>query len=291
MESARCKAFMYAADTGSFTKAAERLNYTPSGVSQLVGALENETGLTLLRRTRKGVTLTSDGEILLPAVREFLEKENRIYELAAEVKGLLVGSVTIAAYSSISTHWLPEVIRDFEQDYPQIEIRLMEGIRQEVTRWLDEKKADIGFLSYQEPMPYEWTPLDYDEMLAVLPKDHLYASKESYPLINCETDSFIMPALGRDDDVVSLFERNGIKLNIHFTTLENFATMAMIEKGLGMSVMNNLITEKWNCDVVKIPVDPPSRITLGLAVPSYKQASPAVKRFIKYAVERLKKIE
>lgn len=57
MESARCKAFMYAADTGSFTKAAERLNYTPSGVSQLVGALENETGLTLLRRTRKGVTL------------------------------------------------------------------------------------------------------------------------------------------------------------------------------------------------------------------------------------------
>lgn len=291
MESARCKAFMYAADTGSFTKAAERLNYTPSGVSQLVGALENETGLTLLRRTRKGVTLTPDGEILLPAVREFLEKENRIYELAAEVKGLLVGSVTIAAYSSISTHWLPEVIRDFEQDYPQIEIRLMEGIRQEVTRWLDEKKADIGFLSYQEPMPYEWTPLDYDEMLAILPKDHLYASKESYPLINCETDSFIMPALGRDDDVVSLFERNGIKLNIHFTTLENFATMAMIEKGLGMSVMNNLITEKWNCDIVKIPVDPPSRITLGLAVPSYKQASPAVKRFIKYAVERLKKIE
>lgn len=291
MESARCKAFMYAADTGSFTKAAERLNYTPSGVSQLVGALENETGLTLLRRTRKGVTLTPDGEILLPAVREFLEKENRIYELAAEVKGLLVGSVTIAAYSSISTHWLPEVIRDFEQNYPQIEIRLMEGIRQEVTRWLDEKKADIGFLSYQEPMPYEWTPLDYDEMLAVLPKDHLYASKESYPLINCETDSFIMPALGRDDDVVSLFERNGIKLNIHFTTLENFATMAMIEKGLGMSVMNNLITEKWNCDVVKIPVDPPSRIILGLAVPSYKQASPAVKRFIKYAVERLKKIE
>ena len=291
MELRLLRYFLTVAKEQSFTKAAERLNYTPSGVSQLVGALENETGLTLLKRTRKGVTLTSDGEILLPAVREFLEKENRIYELAAEVKGLLVGSVTIAAYSSISTHWLPEVIRDFEQDYPQIEIRLMEGIRQEVTRWLDEKKADIGFLSYQEPMPYEWTPLDYDEMLAVLPKDHLYASKESYPLINCETDSFIMPALGRDDDVVSLFERNGIKLNIHFTTLENFATMAMIEKGLGMSVMNNLITEKWNCDIVKIPVDPPSRITLGLAVPSYKQASPAVKRFIKYAVERLKKIE
>lgn len=71
----------------------------------------------------------------------------------------------------------------------------------------------------------------------------------------------------------------------------NFATMAMIEKGLGMSVMNNLITEKWNCDVVKIPVEPPSRVILGMAVPSYKQTSPAVKRFMQYAVSRLKKID
>ncbi len=82
---ARCKAFKYAGDTGTFTKAAERLNYTPSGVSQLVGALENETGLTLLgRKTREGVTLTPDGEILLPAVREFLEKKIESMKLAAE---------------------------------------------------------------------------------------------------------------------------------------------------------------------------------------------------------------
>lgn len=74
----------------------------------------------------------------------------------------------------------------------------------------DMQPADIGFLSYQEPMPYEWIPLNYNEMLAILLKDHPYATKESYPLINCETDSFIMPALGRDDDVVSLFDRNGI---------------------------------------------------------------------------------
>ena len=75
MESARCKAFMYAADTGNFTKAAERLNYTPSGVSQLVGGLENETGLTLLRRTRKGVTLPPDGEFFCLQSENFLKKK------------------------------------------------------------------------------------------------------------------------------------------------------------------------------------------------------------------------
>ena len=58
MESARCKAFVTAAETGSFSKAGEVLGYTPSGVSQLVTSLERELGLPLLGRNRKGVTLT-----------------------------------------------------------------------------------------------------------------------------------------------------------------------------------------------------------------------------------------
>ena len=106
MESARCKAFVTAAETGSFSKAGEVLGYTPSGVSQLVTSLERELGLPLLGRNRKGVTLTENGRRLLPAVREFLQQENRIYQLAGEMSGLLVGSVTIATYSSVATHWL-----------------------------------------------------------------------------------------------------------------------------------------------------------------------------------------
>ena len=172
METARCRAFLAAAETGSFSKAAEALSYTPSGVNQLVTALEKELGFPVFRRNTKGVTLTENGEMLLPAVREFLRQEDRIFELSAEMNGLLIGSVTIAAYSSIATHWLPAVISAFQQDYPQIRIRLMEGIWQEVSKWLDDRAADIGFFSYQEGMPYEWIPLAEDPMLALLPKDH-----------------------------------------------------------------------------------------------------------------------
>ncbi|QQO07731.1 LysR family transcriptional regulator [Breznakiella homolactica] len=287
MESSRCKAFLTAAETGSFSKAAEILYYTPSGVSQLVNALEADLGFPLLRRNKKGVTLTSEGEKILPVVREFLMQENRIYQLAAEMKDLAIGNVTIAAYSSIATHWLPGVIRVFQEDYPRITIKLMEGIRQEVSRWLEEKIADLAFLSYQDPMPYDWIPLAEDPMLAVLPRNHPLAAETSYPIKNCRNERFIMPALGRDDDVVTLFERNNVTPNIRFSTLENFAALAMIEQGLGMSVMNELITRRWHCDVVKLPLDPPQHITLGIAVPSLKNASPAVKRFVRYAEERL----
>ena len=291
METARCKAFVAAVECGSFTKAAEQLDYTPSGVSQLVSALERELGFELLRRTPKGVFPTESGENLLPAVRELLQRESAVYELAAEMNGLVIGSVTIAAFSSIATHWLPAVIRDFKRDYPQIKIRLMEGIRQEVTKWLDDKIADIGFLSYQEPMPYEWIPLAEDPMIAILPRDHPLANAASYPLKNCAVDRFIMPALGRDVDVDAMFEHFGIEPNIGFTTLENAATMSMVEQGLGVSVMNELITKKRVCDVAKLPVDPPAQITMGIALHSKAGASPAVRKFVQYAVRELTKGE
>ena len=287
METARCRAFLAAAETGSFSRAAEALSYTPSGVNQLVTALEKELRFPVFRRNTKGVTLTENGELLLPAVREFLRKEDQIFELSAEMNGLLIGSVTIAAYSSIATHWLPAVISAFQQDYPQIRIRLMEGIWQEVSKWLDDRAADIGFLSYQDGMPYEWIPLAEDPMLALLPRDHPLANANSYPLAECANDRFIMPALGCDDDVTALFAKNGIVPNVQFTTLESFSVMSMVEQGLGMSVMNQLITEKRICDIVKLPLDPPSQITLGIALHSKADISPAVRMFLKYAVRML----
>ena len=267
------------------------LRYTPSGVNQLVTALESELGFSIFRRSTKGVALTENGQLLLPTVREFLRQEDRLFELATEINGLLIGSVTIAAYSSIATHWLPAVIRAFQKDYPHVSIRLMEGIWQEVSAWLDDRTADIGFFSYQEGMPYEWIPLAEDPMLALLPPDHPLAGAASYPLKNCEEDPFIMPALGCDDDVEALFRRNGIVPKIRFTTMENFSAMSMVEQGLGISVMNRLITEKHICNVVKLPVDPPSRITMGVALHSKTDVSPAVKMFLKYAVRMLTRTE
>ena len=283
METARCRAFLAAAETGSFSRAAEMLRYTPSGVNQLVTALEKEIGFSLFSRSTKGVALTANGQLLLPVIREILHQEDKLFELSAQMNGLLIGTVTIAAYSSIATHWLPAVIRDFQENYPHVEIKLMEGIWQEVSQWLEERTADIGFLSYQENMPFEWIPLAEDPMLALLPRNHPLAGADCYPLKRCEQDSFIMPALGCDDDVEALFARNHVDPNIRYTT------MSMVEQGLGVSVMNKLITEKRICDVAMIPIDPPASITLGAALHSRADASPAVKMFLKYAVRMLTK--
>lgn len=283
METSRCKAYIAAAETGSFSKAAELLSYTPSGVSQLVSALEADLGFALLRRTNKGVTATSEGELLLPVMREFLNQEERIYQFAADARGLLIGSVTIASYSSIATHWLPKVIGSFQSAYPQIKITLMEGVRQEVNKWLDDKIADIAFTSFREPFPYDWIPIAEDPMIAVLPKEHPHAADSTYSIELCRNEELILPGFGHDDDVIALFDEFGIEPNVSFSTVESFSALQMVEQGLGMSIMNELITRNWQCDVVKLPIAPTRSITLGIAVPSLKNASPAVKRFVKYA--------
>lgn len=287
MDITKCKVFLKSVELGSFSKAASLLGYTVPGVSQLVNAFEEDMGFPLLTRSNKGVKPTDNALKIIPVLREILFQEENLYQINAEIKGLTAGTITIGAYSSVATHWLPVVIKGFQEIYPKIEIRLMEGIRQEIEGWLIEKRVDMAFYTYKEPMTYDWIPLAEDPMLAVLPKKHPLAGEEVYPIQNCQYEKFIMPALGRDDDVAEMLSRNGLTPNISFSTLENFAALAMIEQGMGMSIMNELITKKWQCDVVKLPLDPPQHIMFGIAVPSLKMSPPAVKKFVKYAEELL----
>lgn len=291
MDSAKCKAFVVSADCGSFSRAAELLSYTPSGLSQLVNSLEEELNLQLLHRSKKGVSLTEDGASILPLIREYIRQENIVLQTASEINGLVQGSIRIASYPSIAIHWLPEVIRAFEDDYPQVEIRMMEGMRSELCQWLDEGKANLALMGYMENMPYDWIPLAEDPMMAVLPKNHPMADKEFFPIELCAEEKFVMPVMGKDPDVLSLFEKNNISPNIHYTTLANFAALSLVEQGLGISIMNELITKNFSNDVSVIPLSPAEYLSLGIAVPSLDKLSPAVRRFINYTVRYLTQAE
>lgn len=287
MDITKCKVFLKSVELGSFSKTASTLGYTTSGVSQLVNTFEREMGFPLLTRSNRGIEPTDNALKIIPILREIVIQEEKLYQVNSEIKGLTTGNITIAAYSSIATHWLPPVIKGFQDIYPQIDIKLMEGIRQEVDSWLSDKKADIAFFTYKDPMPYDWIPLAKDPMLAVLPKDHPLAKESVYPLENCQYEQFIMPALGQDYDVAEMLSKYNLKPNISFSTLENFAALAMIEQGLGMSIMNELITKRWQCDVIKLPLEPPQHIIFGIAILSLSTSSPAVKKFIQYATPLL----
>ena len=291
MESVRAKAFLESAERGSFRAAADALGYTPSAVSQLVAALEKDLKLNLLIRSKKGVTVTPEGRRLLPIVRSFLAREKEMYELASEMQGLSVGNLTIAAYPSIATTWLPELVRTFQRDYPDIEFSIMEGVRQDLFHNLDQHVADMAFLAYAEPMDYEWIPLAEEEMIAVLPEGHPLADAAAYPLSRLEEDNFIMTSWGHDQELLNMFRKNNVSPHIKYTTYDTPATLAMVRMGLGISICNELAAQYWNEHLVKLPLDPPETITFGIAYTSEEHMTAASKKFLAYAVKYLTRAE
>ena len=116
MESARCKAFIESVERGSFRAAAEALGYTPSAVSQLVAAFEKDLGLTLLVRSKKGVTVTSEGAKLAPIVRTFQRDDPEVQfdimeGIRSEIFGHLddhVADMGFLAYAEpLNYEWTP----------------------------------------------------------------------------------------------------------------------------------------------------------------------------------------
>jgi len=288
MESARCKAFIESVERGSFRAAAEALGYTPSAVSQLVAALEKDLGLNLLVRTRKGVTITAEGRRLAPIVRSYLAREKEMYELASEMQGISIGNLTIAAYPSVATTWLPEVVRTFQRDYPDVQFSIMEGIRNEIFRHLDDHVADMGFMAYAEPMDYEWTPLAEEEIIAVVPENHRLANAKAYPVTECENDNFIMTSWGKDVEIQSILKKCNVTPNVKYTTYDTPATLAMVRMGLGVSLVNELSAQYWNDNLVKLPLDPPQKVEFGIAYTSLEHMTAAAKKFYDYAVKTIR---
>ncbi|MBP3897544.1 MAG: LysR family transcriptional regulator [Mogibacterium sp.] len=285
MENNKCKAFIECIERGSISAAADSLGYTPSAISQLITSLEKELGLKLLVRSQKGVKPTSEGETLLPAFRSYIAKEQDIYHIASELKGVVKGNLSIAAYPSVATNWLPEIVRRFKSEYPGIHINIRESIRENMFQNFEQNTADMGIMVYSEPMPYEWIPLIEIPVLAALPEDHPFAKADKFPIKECENSDFILGSWGREIEILNILEKNDTHPDIKYTTYDTPATLAMVRMGLGISLVNELSARYWNEHLVKLPLDPPQTVTFGVAVPSREHMTNAAKKFLQFAID------
>lgn len=288
MEISRCKALIECAEKGSISAAADALGYTPSAISQLITALEKELGLKLLNRSPKGVRLTAEGEEMLPALRSYLIREAEIYSLAEELKGVVAGKLTVAAYPSVAITWLPEIVKNFKANYPGIQIEIRESVRTNMFELLEQNKADMGIMAYSEPMPFEWIPLAEEEVIAVLPEDHPLVQNDCFPIEECEKDDFIMGSWGKEMEVIDILKKYGANPTIKYTTYDTPATIALVRMGLGISFVNSLSAQFWNEGIVKRSLDPPQFTTFGIAIPSKSNMTNASRKFLDYVLSYIR---
>lgn len=281
MESKKLEALLMAVDLGSFTKAAEVLGYTQSGLTHMMNSLEKEVGFTLLERGRSGVRLTEEGERIAPAVREFLQANARLDSVIKQVASSRTEIIRVSAYASIAMHWLPGIIQRFREECPDVDVDIRMADHVDVPyELLAHGKMDAILVSPQDEGQYEWVHLADDPMFAVLPKDFDTQGMTAFPLAAFEARDFIMPSQGFDKDIMRIFNRIGVKPHILPTWVDDPTVISMVSHGLGVSMMTEL-TVRGRTDGVKLlPVEPASSRELGLAVRSLDAASDGLRHFI-----------
>ncbi len=269
-------------EQGSLTRAAQTLGCTQSAVSHSLETMEREFGFPILKRGRAGVTLTGEGERLLPAVRELLRSRERLEQVASAIRGLDSGTVRIGAFTSVAVHWLPSVLKEFQADYPRVEFKLLNGDYHDVEQWLSDGSVDIGFVTVPCSIHCEIVPLMEDRLMAILPQGSRYGSYSKFPLIECEREPFISLLESSDHDARRALEAAGVHPNVRFYTKDDYAIIAMVEQGLGMSIMPELLLKGRHDRLQILPLLPEAKRTIGLAVAAGERAGPATRRFADY---------
>ena len=281
VESKKLEALLMAVDLGSFTKAAEVLGYTQSGLTHMMNSLEREIGFPLLDRGRHGVRLTEEGERIAPAIREFLQANANLDNMIAQVSTTRNETIRVAAYASIAMHWLPTIIQQFRTECPNVDvdIRMADNVEAPY-ELLSQGKMDIVFASRQELGAYDWVHLRDDPMFAVLPKDYDLGGRKNFSLSEFEGREFIMPWQGFDKDIMRILNREGVRPDIRPTAVDDATVVSMVEHGLGISMMTDLTLRGRTERVKVVPVVPFASRELGLAVRSVSDAAPSLRRFI-----------
>lgn len=274
----------------SFTKAAEALGYTQSAMSQMISSLEDELSIKLLHRSRVGVKLTLEGADLYPFIERTILQYQSMQEKAIEIKGLETGVIRIGTISSITCHWMPQLIKEFQLLYPNVQFILHQGDYSSIQEWIKIGAVDFGFITPASVTGLHTITIKEGRMLAVLPENHKLASHSTVNLHEIVNDSFILLEEGHFSEPMEAFHSCNLEPNIKFCIHDDYAIMTMVEAGLGISILAELVLRRTNFNVVLLPVEPPIIRTIAIGYKTKNKLPIASKYFIEYLISNIEKL-
>lgn len=237
-----------AIELGNLTKAATELGYTQSGASHQIKSVEDELGIKILQRDRSGTKLTTEGKLLLPYIREAISCEDKILAAANSIIGMQIGSLKVGAFTSVSLVLLPIIIGQFHQLYPKVQIDILtgEGSYPEMEQFLIDGMADCSFVSGAYSQKLNLIHLFDDPLCLVLPPDHPLTTADIPIRFQQLNDiPFLMPTDGNNTDILQLCYKHNFTPSVAFTMHDDLALLAMVENGLGCTILPKLILNNY----------------------------------------------
>jgi len=277
MSLASYEVFIAIVERGSLAAAAEFLHMSPSAVSHALANFEAQLGFALMTRGRAGTNLTPQGQALIPLAKEALRAHKKLIEHATELKGLSTGTVKIAAFSSVSVAWMPELVRTFRASYPMVTVHVNQGSYDDVLSALSLGEADLGFVTTPAAPQFDVAPLYADQMVCVAPGTFAPLNPWHVSLEELTDQELIGQHESNSKEIRDILKKASASMQSTIKAVDDIVILAMVEKGLGVAIMPELALQNQKAQVRSYPLEPPVIRNIGLASRSEALLSPAAK--------------
>jgi DNA-binding transcriptional LysR family regulator len=293
MELRQLEYFVAVAEERHFTRAAQRMLVSQSGLSASIRALERELGSPLFVRTTRRVELTEVGAAVLREARRTLAGASAALDAAAAVQGLLRGSLAVGSEQCIAGVDVPATLARFRAAHPGVEVSLRHEGSQALIEHVAGNRLDAAFVAVTGPVPdtVALSPVVSTPMVVLAHRDRvLPAGVLSWEDLAAETfvDFQADWSIRRLNDLAAA--RAGITRPVPLEVNDVHSLLDLVGHDMGVAVVPRPIAEKDKAAHLSsrsMPDDPETRWRVALAVGAGERSSPAARQFCRIAVDSM----
>ncbi len=265
MDQRKIETLLAVLEKGSFSKAADVLCCTQSAVTQCMNSLEKELGCKVIERTYKGVRLTEAGERLYPF---FTELNNNFERLMNEAENIAAGKdrpIRIGAFSSIANTWLPRLIVEYQELYPETSFDVQIG-SESIAEWLLNEKIDIALGDELRCKVLNWTPLLEDHFTAIVSEKLFPEEKETISLEELEQHAYVMAPLDRTEEYIAIQPEKMIRVQCE----NDSVVISMVARGMGVSILPDSCLYDLPGTIRRLTLDQDYKRIIGIATGEHR---------------------
>ncbi|HEY4896221.1 MAG TPA: LysR family transcriptional regulator [Solirubrobacteraceae bacterium] len=295
----RLKVLKEVAYRGSISAAAEALSYTQSAVSQQIATLESETGMKLLERHPRGVTLTAAGQTLVGHAEGILARLEAAEASLSAIAGLRGGRLRMASFPTAGATLMPLAIASFRAAHPEVELTLAEGEPEQIVPRLRGGELDLALLfefAGEGALEDELSVVELleDPMRLALPREHPLAGRAHIRLEDLAGDSWVQTSRSSPcaRHVVRSCHAAGFEPSVSFESDDYQTVQGLVAAGVGVALIPQLALSVVRQDIAIRSLAPSSPVRRVIAAtPAGARlvpAAPAMLGMLEHAAERLK---
>ena len=270
----------------NFTEAGYACNMTQGALSKQIRKLENELGITLIRRNTRKFELSKEGEIFLSYAKKMTGTYEEMLKNVQKNQEIKIGCMPVLA-----PYHFARLVADFRKEYPDIKLVIDERIASEI----QENSDRYDFLILRENMmedqkKFRFSPLYDDKLCAVLYEKHPLYGRDRLQLKELKDDVFIFPERGSGSYEVfyKSCEKAGFEPKIAFEFPQANTIMSFVSEGVGVTITFSTVYREAKCAGVKmIPLEDELHSVISLFYRKNKPLDYAKKQFLNYVREHL----